>query len=65
MIYKVLPLFENIRVFGCLCFATKLIINDKISKRAEKYVLVGYSNEKKGYKVYSLDNNFFLSFPWM
>lgn len=57
MIHNKLPVFDNLRVFGCLCFATKLNNNDKLIERSEKCVFIGYSNEKKGYKCLSLDNS--------
>lgn len=56
MVYKHPPLFDKIRVFGCLYFVTKLNNNDKFSKRFENFVLIGYSNIKKGYIVCTLDN---------
>lgn len=57
LVYKHYPIFDNIRVFGCLCFAAKLNVSNKFSKRSKKCVLIGYSNDKKkGYKLYSLDN---------
>ncbi|KAJ0472560.1 putative RNA-directed DNA polymerase [Helianthus annuus] len=46
----------HFRVFGCLCFSTILNDSDKLSFNAEKCVLIGYSNVKKGYKLWSLDN---------
>ncbi|XP_052626943.1 uncharacterized protein LOC128133515 [Lactuca sativa] len=57
VVFKKLPVFDHLRVFGCLCFATKLNNHDKLSERAEKCVLLGYSSEKKGYKLLSLDTN--------
>lgn len=57
MIYKCLPKFENLRVFGCLCFSVKQNISDKFVERSEKCIFIGYSNEKKGYKLYNLDNS--------
>ncbi|MFS7989377.1 putative RNA-directed DNA polymerase [Helianthus anomalus] len=50
------PSFVHLRVFGCLCFSTILNNSDKLSFNAEKCVLIGYSNTKKGYKLWSLDN---------
>lgn len=55
MIFNMVPNIENLRVFGCLCFAVKLNVYDKLSERSEKSVLTGYSNKKKCYKLYSLD----------
>lgn len=49
------PSLSHLRVFGCLCFATILNNNDKFSSRSEKCVFIGYSNNKKGYKLFSLD----------
>lgn len=48
---------ENLRVFGSLCFATSFSSSDKFSERAEKCILLGYSSDKKGYKLLSLDPN--------
>ncbi|MFS8013529.1 putative RNA-directed DNA polymerase [Helianthus anomalus] len=50
------PSFAHLRVFGCLCFSTVLNVIDKFSFNSEKCVLIGYSNVKKGYKLWSLDN---------
>ncbi|KAJ0858060.1 putative RNA-directed DNA polymerase [Helianthus annuus] len=50
------PSFTHFRVFGCLCFSTILNDSDKLSYNAEKCILIGYSNVKKGYKLWSLDN---------
>lgn len=62
MVYNVESKLSHLRVFGCLCFATKLNTNDKFESRAEKCVFIGYSNVKRGYKVLSLENKsvFFL-----
>ncbi|KAJ0920331.1 putative RNA-directed DNA polymerase [Helianthus annuus] len=50
------PSYSHVRTFGCLCFSTILNDLDKLSYNAEKCVLIGYSNVKKGYKLWSLDN---------
>ena len=47
-------------MFGCLCFATIVNNNDKMSSRSEKCVMMGYSNSKKGYRLYSLDKHQFI-----
>ncbi|XP_052622580.1 retrovirus-related Pol polyprotein from transposon RE1 isoform X1 [Lactuca sativa] len=57
LVYNCAPVFDKLRVFGCLCFASKLNNNDKFSERADKCVFLGYSSDKKGYKVLSLDSN--------
>ncbi|KAJ0456204.1 putative RNA-directed DNA polymerase [Helianthus annuus] len=50
------PSYAHLRVFGCLCFSTVLNDLDKFAFNSEKCVLIGYSNVKKGYKLWSLDN---------
>ncbi|XP_071700465.1 uncharacterized protein [Rutidosis leptorrhynchoides] len=55
IIYGREPSLNHLRVFGCLCFATKLNNSDKFASRADKCVFVGYSNVQKGYKLYNLD----------
>ncbi|XP_023756901.1 uncharacterized protein LOC111905437 [Lactuca sativa] len=57
LLYNSAPVFDKLRVFGCLCFATKLNNSEKFSERADKCVFLGYSSDKKGYKVLSLDSN--------
>ncbi|KAJ0471759.1 putative RNA-directed DNA polymerase [Helianthus annuus] len=55
LLYNFSPFLNHLKVFGCLCFCTSLNVSDKLSSRAEKCVFIGYSYEKKGYKLYSLD----------
>ncbi|GKF87372.1 hypothetical protein Tco_0258249, partial [Tanacetum coccineum] len=43
-----------------LCFATLVNSSDKFGSRSEKYVLIGYSSVKKGYRLYSLDKHQFI-----
>ncbi|KAJ0892684.1 putative RNA-directed DNA polymerase [Helianthus annuus] len=50
------PSLMHLRNFGCLCFSTVLNESDKFTYHADKCVLIGYSNVKKGYKLWSLDN---------
>ena len=38
----------HLRVFGYLCFTTKVNIKDKFEEREEKCGFIGYSNVKKG-----------------
>ncbi|XP_071694368.1 uncharacterized protein [Rutidosis leptorrhynchoides] len=54
-VYGVAPRLGHLRVFGCLCFATRLNNHDKFSARSEKCAFIGYSDCQKGYKLYSLD----------
>ncbi|GJR08028.1 ribonuclease H-like domain-containing protein [Tanacetum coccineum] len=60
MIYKKCPTLSHLRVFGCLCLATIVNNNDKFSSRSEKCVMIGYSNFKNGYRLYSLDKHQFI-----
>ncbi|GJX00809.1 ribonuclease H-like domain-containing protein [Tanacetum coccineum] len=60
MIYKKCLTLSHLRVFGCLCFATIVNNNDKFSSRSEKCVMIGYSNFKKRYRLYSLDKHQFI-----
>lgn len=55
LVFGFAPILSHLRNFGCLCFAVKPNVSDKFSSRAEKCVLLGYSNSKKGYRLYSLD----------
>ncbi|KAL9996132.1 putative RNA-directed DNA polymerase [Helianthus debilis subsp. tardiflorus] len=56
LVYRFEPVLDHLRVFGCLGFCTVLNEHDKLSSRAEKSVFIGYSIEKKGYKMFSLDS---------
>ncbi|XP_071687077.1 uncharacterized protein [Rutidosis leptorrhynchoides] len=55
-VFKKEPSLSNLRCFGCLSYASVLNPNDKFSNRSERCILIGFSNEKKGYKLYSLNN---------
>ncbi|XP_052622644.1 uncharacterized protein LOC111911314 [Lactuca sativa] len=55
LVFKKKPIFDHLRVFGSLCFATKLNNLDKFSEHAEKCVLLGYSSEKKDNSEYVND----------
>ncbi|GJZ31830.1 putative RNA-directed DNA polymerase [Tanacetum coccineum] len=60
LIYNTKPNLSNLRVFGCLCFATVLNNHDKLGSRSEQCVMMGYSSVKKGYRLYSLDKHQFI-----
>ncbi|KAM0052455.1 putative RNA-directed DNA polymerase [Helianthus debilis subsp. tardiflorus] len=49
------PSLSHFSNFGCLCFSTILNEPDKFAYHADKCVLIGYSNVKKGYKLWSID----------
>ncbi|KAJ0482050.1 putative RNA-directed DNA polymerase [Helianthus annuus] len=56
IVYDFKPSLIHLRNFGCLCFSTVLSETYKFAYHADKCVLIGYSNVKKGYKLLSLDN---------
>ncbi|PWA51104.1 ribonuclease H-like domain-containing protein [Artemisia annua] len=55
IVYGKDPDLSHVRAFGCLCYANILNNSDKFSSSSEKCVLLGFSTEKKAYKLYSLD----------
>nr|GEV78268.1 hypothetical protein [Tanacetum cinerariifolium] len=56
MLHGKVPSYEQLRVMGCLCFATiSKPHKDKFSLRSIKSVLIGYSPGQKGYKLYNLE----------
>ncbi|XP_021995273.1 uncharacterized protein LOC110892412 [Helianthus annuus] len=55
LVFGYAPVLNQLRVVGWLCFSTVLNNSDKFNIHAEKCVMIGYSNEKKGYKLWSLD----------
>jgi len=57
LIYKYSPNYDILKVFRCLCFATKLNNSDKFTERVVKCVFLGYVPDKKGYKLLNLDTN--------
>ncbi|XP_022023668.1 uncharacterized protein LOC110923922 [Helianthus annuus] len=60
MLFGFKPSLDHLKVFGCLCYFTILDNSDKLEERAEKCVFMGYSNLKKGYKVWSLEQRKFI-----
>ncbi|XP_021997517.1 uncharacterized protein LOC110894606 [Helianthus annuus] len=59
LLYGFEPSLNHLKVFGCLCYFTILNNSDKLEERAERCVFMGYSNLKKGYKLWSLDQRTF------
>lgn len=57
------PSYDILRVFGCLCFAhNQRARGDKFASRSRKCIFVGYPYDKKGWKLYDLENKeFFVS----
>ncbi|XP_022040102.1 uncharacterized protein LOC110942636 [Helianthus annuus] len=56
IVYGFKPSLIHLRNFGCLCFSTVLSESDKFAYHADKCILIGNSNVKKGYKLLCLDN---------
>ncbi|GJT65299.1 ribonuclease H-like domain-containing protein [Tanacetum coccineum] len=56
LVFNVEPNISHLKAFGFLCFSTVLNDPDKFSSRSKKSVFIGYSNDKKGYKLYSLES---------
>lgn len=54
LLYNMPPTYDNIKVFGCLCFAS-VHISDKFSPRAIRCVFLGYPHGHKGYKLLNLN----------
>nr|GEU89828.1 retrovirus-related Pol polyprotein from transposon TNT 1-94 [Tanacetum cinerariifolium] len=58
MIYGVLPSYDQLRVIGCLCFASITKPHkDKFSPRTIRSVLIGYPPGQKWHKLYSLETH--------
>ena len=47
------PILKNLKVFGCLCFSyIPQVKRDKLEKKSEPGVFVGYSLVSKAYRIY-------------
>ncbi|CAL9245665.1 unnamed protein product, partial [Arabidopsis halleri] len=52
------PIFDHLRVFGCVCFV--LVPGDlrnKLEAKSMKCMFIGYSTSQKGYKCFDPTNN--------
>lgn len=50
------PSYDNLRIFGCLCYAhNQRAKGDKFQSRSRKCVFVGYPHDKKGWKLFDID----------
>nr|GEV09961.1 hypothetical protein [Tanacetum cinerariifolium] len=48
------PSIKHLHIFGCICYITRYGKNlDKMKEKGDPCILVGYSNQSKGYHVYN------------
>lgn len=58
VLFKTLPDFNIIKVFGCLCYATNVFpMKSKFEPRAKPSIFLGYPFGQKGYKLYNLTSH--------
>ncbi|KAH9726552.1 hypothetical protein KPL70_008304 [Citrus sinensis] len=56
--YGYKPKLLNLKIFGCLCFSyIPQVKRDKLDKKAELGIFVGYSSTSKAYRIYLSQNN--------
>ncbi|GKE08670.1 copia protein [Tanacetum coccineum] len=58
MVYHIIndrkPSIKHLHIFGCTCYLTRDGENlDKMKEKGDPYILVGYSTQSKGYRVYN------------
>ncbi|KAG8492199.1 hypothetical protein CXB51_009896 [Gossypium anomalum] len=52
------PSLAHLRIFGCLCYSqVPAVKRSKLDKKAQASILVGYSSEKKGYRILDPSTN--------
>ncbi|GJY79337.1 retrovirus-related pol polyprotein from transposon TNT 1-94 [Tanacetum coccineum] len=48
------PSIKHLHIFGCTCYLTKDGENlDKMKEKGDPFILVGYSTQSKGYRIYN------------
>ncbi|GKF99285.1 retrovirus-related pol polyprotein from transposon TNT 1-94, partial [Tanacetum coccineum] len=53
------PLIKHLHIFGCTCYITRDRENlDKMKEKGDPCVMVGYSTQSKGYRVYNKRTRF-------
>ena len=51
--FRYKPLLLNLKIFGCLCFCyVPQVKRDKLDKKTEAGIFVGYNSQSKTYRVY-------------
>lgn len=54
-LYGTKPIYDLLKVFGCLCFTSTLKRDrNKLDARADPCIFIGYSQQQKGYRLYNL-----------
>ncbi|GJZ89285.1 retrovirus-related pol polyprotein from transposon TNT 1-94 [Tanacetum coccineum] len=49
-----IPSINHLHIFGCTCYLTRDGENlDKMKEKGDLYILVRYSTQSKGYRVYN------------
>lgn len=52
------PHYDRLRSFGCLCYATTLVRENKFSPKAKKCIYIGNSTTQKGYILYDISKEY-------
>ncbi|KAK9923369.1 hypothetical protein M0R45_031791 [Rubus argutus] len=55
VLYRKLPDYSRMRVFGCIAFATSVNPSSKFDPRARKCIFIGYPMGQKAYKLYDVE----------
>ena len=56
--YGYKPRLQNFKTFGCLCFSyIPHVKRDKLDKKVEVGIFIGYSSISKAYRIYFPENN--------
>nr|GEU97245.1 hypothetical protein [Tanacetum cinerariifolium] len=57
------PSIKHLHIFGCTCYLTKDGENlDKMKEKGDPCILVGYSTQSKGYRVYNMRTRLIVEF---
>nr|CAN63433.1 hypothetical protein VITISV_033829 [Vitis vinifera] len=52
------PMLMNLKTFGCLCFSyVPQVKRDKLDKKSEPGIFIGYNSTSKAYRIYLPQNN--------
>lgn len=63
VLFNIVPTFDELRVFGSLCYAhNQQAKSDIFASQSRKCVFIGYPYGKKGWRLYDLENKSFFCF---